>query len=82
LNRSFIRIRLGNSPHGDREPWRRSERFAFQALDTSTQWLRSLGPATAARRLQTEMQQINGPETAADIIEGTLKIRQLHKAAS
>jgi MGT family glycosyltransferase len=37
---------------------------------------------TAARRLQTELQKINGPETAADIIEDALKIRHLHKAAS
>jgi zeaxanthin glucosyltransferase len=37
---------------------------------------------TAARRLQTEMQKINGPETAADIIEDALKIKHLHKAAS
>jgi zeaxanthin glucosyltransferase len=38
---------------------------------------------TAARRLQTAMQQVNGLETAADIIEDALKIRQqLHKAAS
>ncbi len=36
----------------------------------------------AARRLQSAMQQINGLETAANIIEDTLKIRQLHKAAS
>jgi zeaxanthin glucosyltransferase len=37
---------------------------------------------TAARRLQTEMRQINGLETAANIVEDALKIRQLHKAAS
>jgi zeaxanthin glucosyltransferase len=37
---------------------------------------------TAARRLQTTIQQINGLETAADIIEDVLKIRQFHKAAS
>jgi MGT family glycosyltransferase len=37
---------------------------------------------TAARRLQTEMQEINGPETAAHIIEEALKIKHLHKAAS
>ena len=37
----------------------------------------------AARRLQAAMQQVNGLETAADIIEDALKIRQqLHKAAS
>jgi zeaxanthin glucosyltransferase len=37
---------------------------------------------TSARRLQTEMRQINGLEAAADIIEDVLKIRQLHKVAS
>jgi zeaxanthin glucosyltransferase len=36
----------------------------------------------AADRLQSAMQQINGLETAADIIQDALKIRQLHKAAS
>jgi len=36
----------------------------------------------AARRLQSAMQQTNGLETAANIIEDALKIRQLHKAAS
>jgi zeaxanthin glucosyltransferase len=36
----------------------------------------------AACRLQTAMQQVNALETAADIIEDTLKIRQLHEAAS
>ena len=36
----------------------------------------------AARRLQAAMQQVNGLEKAADIIEDALKIRQLHKAAS
>jgi zeaxanthin glucosyltransferase len=36
----------------------------------------------AACRLQTAMQQVNALETAADIIEDALKIRQLHKAAS
>jgi MGT family glycosyltransferase len=36
----------------------------------------------AARRLQAAMQQVNGLETAADIIEDALKIRQLHTAAS
>lgn len=36
----------------------------------------------AALRLQSAMQRINALETAADIIEDTLNIRQLHKAAS
>jgi zeaxanthin glucosyltransferase len=36
----------------------------------------------AAHRLQIAMRLVNGPETAADIIEGTLKIRPFHKAAS
>jgi MGT family glycosyltransferase len=36
----------------------------------------------AAHRLQSAMQQVNGLETAADIIEDALKIRQLHTAAS
>jgi zeaxanthin glucosyltransferase len=35
-----------------------------------------------ALRLQSAMQQVNGLETAADIVEDVLKIRQLHKAAS
>jgi MGT family glycosyltransferase len=36
----------------------------------------------AALHLQSAMQQVNGLETAADIVEDVLKIRQLHKAAS
>ena len=36
----------------------------------------------AALRLQSAMQQINGLETAANIIEDALNIRQFHKAAS
>ena len=36
----------------------------------------------AARRLQIAMRRVDGLETAADIIEDTLKIRQFHKAAS
>jgi MGT family glycosyltransferase len=38
--------------------------------------------AAAAHRLQAAIEQIEGLETAADIIEDTLKIRQLHQAAS
>jgi zeaxanthin glucosyltransferase len=34
----------------------------------------------AASRPQTAMRQINGRETAADIVEDALKIRQFHKA--
>ena len=36
----------------------------------------------AALHLQSAMQQVNGLETAADIVEDVLKIRQLHRAAS
>jgi zeaxanthin glucosyltransferase len=36
----------------------------------------------AARRLQIAMRQVDGLETAADIIEDALKIRRFHKAAS
>lgn len=35
----------------------------------------------AARRLQIAMRLVDGLETAADIIEDTLKIKQFHKAA-
>ena len=51
-------------------------RSAIRSVLTDPQY------SAAARRLQAAMQQIDGLETAANIIEEALTIRQFHKAAS